>query len=197
MPLTPADILAEAKDQTHTRVESAFILQRQDLQTAYERLQLELRGLERRKGVAAEMAEVAKRLEEAEAEMADALVEYQFRNIGYQAWTDLVRRHPPTKEQKSAGDDTNVDAHRPAALAAACVQPEGADAEFFTQIAAVYSPTQFEILWLACWKANMGTATLPKAVAAKFGLTRGSIAPSVTSASETAAQSLPASSLDE
>jgi hypothetical protein len=195
---TAAEVLAEAENPAHLRVESAFILQRQDLQTAYEQLQAEQRAAARLHGGAignAELSAIDRRLAELEAEISEALIEFQFKSIGYQVWTDLIRKHPPaTKEQKAQGHDTNPDTHRPAALAASCVSPEGADAAFFARIASVYSPAQFEALWLACWKANMGTSTLPKAVSARLGLSRGSTEPSGISALPMDEESPPASS---
>jgi hypothetical protein len=134
------------------------------------------------------LADLAREIDAIEAEIADALVEFKFRNIGFQAWTELVRKHPPTKAQKEQGHDTNPDTHRVAALAASCVSPEGADEDFFRRLSSVYSAVQFETLWLACWKANSG-GSLPKAVAARLGLIRKSSAPSETSVSETAEES--------
>lgn len=200
MSKTASEILAEAENPDHARVESVFVLQRQDLQTAYDQLQAEARAAERlhRGGIGnAELSAIQARLAEVEAEIAESLVEYRFRSVGYQTWTDLVRKHPPTPEQKKEGHDTNPDTHRPACLAACCVNPEGADAEFFTRLAKVYSPAQYEMLWLACFKANMGTNTLPKAVAARLGLNPRSTGRSETSVSETDEESPPASSSDE
>lgn len=193
-----AEVLAEAENPDHVRVESAYILQRQDLQAAYDQLLAERRTAERLSNSigTAELVEINRQIADLEVEIAEALVEFKFRSVGYQVWTDLIRKHPPTKEQRAQGHDTNPDTHRPAVMAACCVEPAGADDEFFARLAKVYTAAQFEALWLAVFTANIGSAALPKAVVARIGSTHPPTAESESSASEADGHSRPASSSD-
>lgn len=201
MARTTDEILAEAENPAHARIESAFILQRQDLQIRYDELQGELRAARRRSDSISNgfSAELERQVAELEAEMAEALIEYRFKNIGHRAWADLLAEHPPSEEQRAANRlaDHNPDTLKPAVMAKACVEPDGATVAFFNRLSEVYSPDQFEVLWLACYKANMGASGLPKALTATRGQTLQANEPSESSATAEDAPSLEASFLGE
>lgn len=110
----------------------------------------------------------AERLAEIEAEMESATIEFRFRNIGHRAWADLLRKHPPTPEQKkeNRGLDHNPETFPFVAMAAACVDP----VMTVEQVLQLESSPMVDVqswteLWSACLRACV-IESAPKSLAA-------------------------------
>jgi hypothetical protein len=165
-----ADILAEAENPDYVRVATAKVLLRQDLVARHTELEVELAEAIARDSQSNDPDEappIAHQLAALEDEMEAARVEFRFRNIGKKAWADLLKDHPPTKEQLAA--DKRVD-HNPAefpiaAMAASCQSPKMDDAAV-RRLEAALTDSQFTALWRACLEANLGGADVPKSLAA-------------------------------
>ena len=170
--MTPSldEILAQAENPAFVRVATARILLRQDLVTRHAELDAALqRALVDDAGLNREPVapDVAKELEDLEAEMVAAEIEFRFRAVGKRRWADLLAKHPPTAEQLKR--DRRVD-HNPAtfpvaAIAAASIEPALSEDEV-RRLEAALNATQFDKLWAAVIEANVGGATLPKSMAA-------------------------------
>lgn len=173
-----ADILAEAEDPAYVRVATAKVLLRQDLVARHAELEAELAAaivLDARTNEPDQAPAIAEQLEALQAEMEAAKVEFRFRNIGRKAWADLLAAHPPTKEQLQAakdpgsrmkGIDHNPDTFPVAAIAASCSEPAGMDEDAVRRLEAVFTDSQFTVLWSACVDANLGGVEVPKSLAA-------------------------------
>jgi len=169
-PTSLDDILAQAENPSYRRTASARVLLRQDLVSRHRELEAELAEAIARDAVtnAADRAPaISKEIKALEAEMESALVEFRFRNVGKKAWADLLAQHPPTKDQRATlKTDHNPETFPIAAMALACVQPEGVDEVAVRRLEATLSDSQFTALWRACIDANMGGTESPKSLAA-------------------------------
>lgn len=177
---TIGDILATAENPAYVRVATARILLRQDLHDRWQKMEADLHAaVERDRQYSAQRAigeqdeapAIAEKLREFEAEMADQWVEFRFRSIGHRGWADLLKQHPPTKDQTRASPmaDFNPDTFPIAAIAASCQEPEMTleDAE---RLDRALNRTQFDTLWGAVLDANIRGESDPKSVLAA-GLT--------------------------
>lgn len=205
-------ILAAAENPAYVRVATARVLIRQDLIERHEQLNDDLTeaaqtdAMENRDPVA---PVIAQQIADLEAEMEAFKVAFKFRSIGKRAWSDLLMKHPPTKDQSKA--DPRLD-HNPitfpaAALAASWVDPDDDGYHFGTTADEKYpkrldgiqrleralNHSQFDLLWAKCIDANIGGTTNPKSQAAGLIL-RMSGASAITAAT---AESLGLSSLAE
>lgn len=120
---------------------------------------------------------LAERILTLKADAAASEVEFRFRSLGRRAYTDLLRAHPPTAQQKAdAGDGVtvlwNVDTYPPALLHACCVTPADTTLPWWQDLWDTWGVGQAERLWKACLAANAGVAEVPKARAA-YGLIHG------------------------
>lgn len=110
----------------------------------------------------------ADRLLEIEAAMDAAAIEFRFRSIGHRAWADLLKAHPPTKDQLR--DDRNLD-HNPetfphVAMAAACIDPVmSVDDVKRLDASPLIDVRAWTELWSACIRANV-VDVAPKSLAA-------------------------------
>ena len=95
--------------------------------------------------------EIARRIQELEAEMAESTYDFTFRALAPKAWSDLLAKHPDPKKERLFNQDTFV----PAAIAACCIDPEGMDDP--EQVAALFdalSAGQQGDLFQAAWEVN-------------------------------------------
>lgn len=117
----------------------------------------------------------AERLAEIESEIADAVVEFRFKAIGHRAWADLMRLHPPTKQQLAVDRklDHNPDTFPYEAIAASCVSPSmTADQVRELERSEAVDVQSWMELWSACIRANV-VEKAPKSVAASIVLGNG------------------------
>ena len=102
--------------------------------------------------------QVAQRIVDVEALMDEATVEFVFAEVGQRRWSELLKSHPPTKEQRAEGArNFNPETFPVAAMAASCVQPEGATEEHFQRAFDEWGG-QFNLLWTTCMEANVGVS---------------------------------------
>lgn len=99
-------------------------------------------------------------------QVKDAEVEFVFQSIGRLPWQDLISKHAPTKPQRELGADFNTDTFPVAAMAASCVEPEGADVAGFEALAATLNDGQWNRLWATCHAANTAGGDVPNLAAA-------------------------------
>lgn len=122
---------------------------------------------------------IADRILELQAQAQAADVEFVFEGLGRRAYTDLVRQHPPTDEQKklaeAAGGSAqwNAETFPPALLAASCSSVDGADEAWWAQRWETWTTGQITRLWNSCLHAQIGVNEVPKASRA-FGVAHGS-----------------------
>lgn len=106
------------------------------------------------------------------AEQAKAAeVEFTFRTLGRLGWHDLIAQHPPSKEQRELGYEFDPQTFPAAAMAAACVSPEGADVAGFESLSELLNDGQWNRLWATCHAANTAGGDVPN-LAAAFALVR-------------------------
>jgi len=175
------EILAQAENPAFLRVSTAKVLLRQDLVTRHAELEAELKAAIARDADHNDNPRapvISRQITDLEAEMEAAKVEFKFRNIGKKAWADLLKDHPPTKEQIEAEADAakqvgrraraidhNLETFPIAAIAAASVTPV-MDEAAVRRLEAALTDSQFTSLWEAAIDANIGGAHLPKSMAA-------------------------------
>jgi hypothetical protein len=166
------DILAAARNPQFVRIAVARVLLRQDLLTRHADLTGKLEDLLATRDsidTPAGAAELAAEIGALEAEMEAERVEFRFAALSRRDWADLLRAHPPTKEQRQQFAGRTID-HNPetfphAAIAASCADPK-MTAEQVAELEAVLLQSQFDLLWAKCLEANLGGAELPKSLAA-------------------------------
>ncbi len=178
------DIVTQAENPAYLRVATARVLLRQDLLTRKDELEAAISaavftdGRENRTPVAPRLA---REMEDLEAEIEAAKVEFKFRSVGKRGWADLLAAHPPTPEQlkQIRGLDHNPVTFPIAALALCYVDPDDPDwepdtkadtyrqrVEKFARLEQVMNNSQFDLLWAKCIDANIGGLETPKSVAA-------------------------------
>lgn len=157
------DILAQAQPVTR----AVRLCLRGDLIAEREALERELliaRQGDLRENRIPEATAVAERIAELEAETDAASVEFKIKAVTRTEWVALLKAHPPTDEEREAGNDFG-EGMAAAALAACSVDPE-MSLEQAQQLLDTVSTRQFNSLWSAILTANLGDDTLPKSVAA-------------------------------
>lgn len=155
------DLIATAQPRT----EKVRICARGDLVAAHADAQAELHAAASKddslagspETVAA--AEAVVRLEE-QIEAATATIEV--RSVSRDTWADLLRDHPPSKEERRAGHDHDPKTFPPAAVAA-CTD---LTAEQATALSAKLPPGEWNKLWVAALTLNVTGMPSPKSVAA-------------------------------
>lgn len=147
------DILAKAKPAERT----VRICVAGDVSGEHERLSAELEDMARnavvqdnRLGSKKDDAqlELARRIQELEAEMEEATYPFTFRALPSKEWSDLLAAHGDPKKERLFNPDTFV----PAAIAACCIDPEGMDdpeqaAALFDALSAGQQGELFEAAW--------------------------------------------------
>lgn len=161
------DLLAEVSARERT----VKLLLRQEMLAEHARLDAELIDVlttdqnENRDPLGPALAE---RLVAFEAEIEAAKRSFRFRAVGKRAWADLLKEHPPTKDQRAANGrlDHNPETFPIAAIAASCVEPV-LSVDDVAKLEAVLNLAQFDVLWGGCLDANVGGGTdNPKSIAA-------------------------------
>lgn len=182
-----AAFLAELGDDKHRRRVDVQLLFAQELAVELERLDRELTdelqwvmsgpvgelpGVADRKQA---MWDTAHRIEALNAEAEGLWRTFTFRSVGKKAWYDLVRDHPPTKEQLKADAqaDVNRDTFEPAAVALSAETPT-VSLEQAEQFRDLLTTSQWDMLVAAVFDANVGGLALPKALAAGLILRQSS-----------------------
>lgn len=162
------DVLAQAGADTIVREASCRILLRQDLAARHE--QLDAETLEPSSGALADAPERVAKIEALaalEAEIEAARVTFRFKSIGYLRWQNLIRAHPPTRQQRTElgnAIDHNPETFPAAAMAACCFEPPDATVDAFRLLCERLPVAEFTALWSACVRANAGGSN-PKSTA--------------------------------
>jgi hypothetical protein len=164
------DILAIAEDPAYRRVVTARVaLVRQELRDEHAHLEALLPTLVSDTIDAHPLRhQTAERLAAIEAEIEAATVEFRFVALGHRAWADLLRKHPPTRQQLSQRRDMD---HNPEtfpyeAIAASCTEPVmTADDVRRLEASPAFDVAAWNALWDACLRANVAD-TAPNSLAA-------------------------------
>ncbi len=172
------EILATANDPAYVRVVTARIsFVSQALRDEHGELDARLKQLRKERDtvdISDEEIETAERIAAIEAETESATQEFRFGCVGHRAWRDLLRDHPPTKEQLEAHRqidqrqalDYNPDTFPHEAMAASCLEPKMTpDQVRQLEGLPTIDLTSWLNLWTACVQANVAAAS-PKSMAA-------------------------------
>ena len=122
---------------------------------------------------------IAQQILDLKQKAKDSEVEFVFSGLGRGAYTDLLRQHPPTDEQKvlaeaaGASASWNADTFPPALLAASCSSVDGADEQWWAQRWQSWTTGEVTRLWNVCLQAQTGVTEVPKASRA-FAIVHGS-----------------------
>lgn len=165
------EVLAQARPKTTT----VRVCLRGDLLGQHEALERELaeaRRLDESENRHAEAPGVARRLQELEAEIDKAQVQFTFEAVGQKAWTDLGAEHPPTEADREVGLEFNGRTFPVAAIAASAVEPK-MSVEQAQQLFTRLNFGQWRVLWGGCLAANVEGTDVPFSAAASAVL-RGS-----------------------
>ena len=167
-PLTAADV-DEQYQPTLARaticLNSALVLEIQRLE---EQLAVEM-VRDENENRAAVAPGIAARILELQAEAKASEVEFVFKGIERLIYSDLLRAHPPTKEQNEQAGGVlawNTDTFPPALMTLAAVSPTGTDAAWWTRKYNQWTAGQIQRVWSACMAAQGGVVDVPKAIAA-------------------------------
>jgi hypothetical protein len=167
------EILAVAEDPEFHRVATARIMAvPQALREEHARLDALLPTLVSDTiDVHPDRVPTAERLAEIETAMQEATIEFRFRSIGHRAWADMLRQHPPTKEQLRKIDaklDHDPETFPYEAMAASCIDPV-MTAEDVRRLerSALVDVNSWTELWGACLRANVVDA-VPNSLAASL-----------------------------
>lgn len=193
------EILAKASDPAYVRVATARIpLVPDELRERHRELDAQLKKAvedDRQSNSIKDSARsLAEQVEAVQAEMEAATVEFRFRSIGFRAWSDLKRAHPPTKDQlkRNARAEFDEDRFPVAAIAASCVDPEMTEEQVEALLQSpLIDEDGFNRLLGACGECNVGGGGLPKSMLAGVILRRNgqSDVPPITSGSLVASSS--------
>lgn len=170
------EILATAEDPAYHRVVTARIpAVRHELRDEHARLDALLMTLTSDTiDEHPDRIDTVRRLAEIEAEFEQSMLEFRFRAIGHRAWADLLRKHPPTRQQLTANRqlDHNPESFPYEAIAVSCVDPVMTAAEVRRLDASPLIDVAAWIeLWNACLTANV-QAAVPNSLAAGLILRR-------------------------
>jgi hypothetical protein len=156
------DLIASAVPRTKT----VRLCGRGDLASEHEQLyaQLEQLALSPNRSLAGdpEATAVAERIHDLEAEMESVSLDVKVKALSRNAWSKLLRAHPPTTEQRRANEDHNPETFAVAAVAACIGQTEDKTSE----LADTLPNGEWLKLWNAVVQLNVAPTTVPKLAAA-------------------------------
>jgi len=161
-------ILAVAENPEHARTVVAKLLLRQDLEARHADLEAKIDEAARQDRMLnrEEVApQIAAELAELEDLIESEMVEFTFRSIGKRPYADLLAKHPPSKAQRQAGSNANVDTLAAPLIAASCVDPVMSDDEV-VRLELALNNSQFDLLFASAVDANIGGLEAPKSLAA-------------------------------
>lgn len=149
------DELVEQVEQAPTPTVEVRVLFDPDAAARHRQLEQELDDLVQRpsgsideRGPAQVADEIAQLMDTSEP------TTFRFQTLGAKTWSDLIAKHPPSKQERQRGRDV-ADSFWPDALAASCVEPEGATRDGFASLWEKLSDGQWERLKAACREANV------------------------------------------
>lgn len=154
-------VLAQIKPKTST----VRVCLRGDLLAAHEQAEAELAEARRTDNSYAKAPEIARRVQELEAEMDASSTPFTFSAVGQKAWTDLLVKHAPSDEQKAEGYEFDPLTFPQAAMAASSVEPRMTEAQADKLYAAV-NFGQWSQLWGTCLAVNVEGSNVPFSAAA-------------------------------
>lgn len=93
---------------------------------------------------------VAREIDDLQAQIAEHTTVFVLRALGDRGWRDLLRKHPPAKDDQRAGAQYNPDTFPAAALAATIVEPAGVTLDGVQTLLARVTPGDANRLWQAC-----------------------------------------------
>ncbi len=103
---------------------------------------------------------LAEQMDELRDRMEAETEPFTFRQIGYQAWTDLMVESPPTDVQIERKLDHDPVTFQPKAVAASLIAPALEPGEF-AELLPDLTAGQFARLWDACVAVNTGDNRVP------------------------------------
>lgn len=108
---------------------------------------------------------IVEQINELEARIEAEQKIFVFEGMGQYAWQNLIADNPATRDQRAEGYDNNPETFAPLALSASCVDPELSvdDARWLMVNLDV---AEWDRLWGACLKANVGERDRPKSLIA-------------------------------
>lgn len=169
------ELLAQAKP----RRETVKLFLRGDLVAERDRLDAELRaeraGEDSLAGASSRVRDLAERVEALEEEMRRGEATFVVQAVGRKAWTDLLAKHPPTKEQRELfgrAIDNNPETFPAAAIVACLVEPTGVTGEQVARLEDTLSVGQWDELYLAVLRVNGGVDAPGESAAASAVLRR-------------------------
>lgn len=107
----------------------------------------------------------AKALADLEDRIEQASRPFTFRGLGKRGWADLLKAHPPSKDDLKAGIDFNPETFPHAAIAECSVEPKLTVAQS-QRFAEVLPQGEWERLWGAVLTCNLEEVSPPKSVLA-------------------------------
>lgn len=110
-----------------------------------------------------EAAALLEEITAVEAEQEQYTLTFELQAIGAQAWADLLRQHPPTKDQR--GFAHNPDTFPPAAVAACSEEPK-LTVEQASRMFSTFESGEWSKLWIAAVSLNELETPHPKLPAA-------------------------------
>lgn len=155
-------------DDYQPRTVEAHICGKPDLLVEHERLEAELTGARSAAGdvmFSKEVADLARQVRDLEDKIAAAERVFVFGALSRKAWQDLIRAHPPNKDDRAEGLDHHPDTFIPAAISACARAPE-LTVEQVARLDETLPFTEFEKLWQATLTVNLGSSSPPKSVLA-------------------------------
>ena len=115
-------------------------------------------------------AELARRVVELHEQAKEEEETFTFAAISARAWSDLQSQHPPSKEQREEGLNTDPDPFSRAALAASASEPK-LTPEDVDWLYDNLSVGQYQRLWSTCLAVNVGVSgpkAQPSAIATRL-----------------------------
>lgn len=150
--------LDEFLDEFQPRRIAVPICKRGDLIARHERLERELAS--GGEGLASpKLAE----LRDLESEIAASSQMFEFVGVTRRAWSDLMAKHPPAKEDARRGLDFDPNTFPQAAIAATCTDP-GITPEQSEKLLDVLPQGEWDKLWGAVLTCNVEVALPPKSL---------------------------------
>lgn len=159
------DVLAAAKPRTET----IRLLFDSDLAARHEAASAALAVAQGDGTSEARLLAIADDVLAVEAEIRAAEVEVVVQSIGKHAWSELLADHPPTLEHRSMYGrrlDHNPETFPYVAIAASVIEPEGMTDEKARALEEVVSVHEWDLLWGAVLKVNVGARSPGESVAA-------------------------------
>lgn len=157
-------LVASVEEQPETTVEVRLLLD-PDAAAEHQKLELELSEL-----LSKPSGSLGERGPSDVAEDIRVLMDsaeptvFVFKTVGARQWSQLIAKHPPSKQDRERFRDVS-EPFWPEAMAASCVEPSGATVDGFVKLWERLSDGQWERLRGACREANVGVFDISPSLA--------------------------------